>query len=67
MVEGEIPPSKETPGNRFNCPGTGQQMAWTNFGNRPISNPYPACVVCGAKELKMDNRFRAPAHPKEGD
>jgi hypothetical protein len=53
---------EETPANYTTCSGTGQRMLWTNFGNRPVSDPYPACAVCGAKDLTFDHMFRADAH-----
>jgi hypothetical protein len=62
-MEGEFPPlRKETPGNHIRCPGSGQRMLWTNFGNRPNSDPYPACAVCERKGLDFDHMFRAEAH-----
>ena len=40
-------------------------MVWTNFGNRPHSNPYPACPVCLKPDLDFDHMFRVVPH--EGD
>jgi hypothetical protein len=44
------------------CPGSGVRMVWRNFGNRPDSNPYPACAECGKPGLDMDHSFRAKSH-----
>jgi predicted RNA-binding Zn-ribbon protein involved in translation (DUF1610 family) len=44
------------------CPGSGVRMVWRNFGNRPDSNPYPACAECGKPGLDMDHAFRAKSH-----
>lgn len=48
-----------------NCPGTGKRMLWINFGNRPQSNPYPACVDCQRGDLEFDHMFRAKPHTVE--
>jgi hypothetical protein len=44
------------------CPGSGVRMVWKNFGNRPDSNPYPACSECGRRDLDNDWAFRAEGH-----
>jgi predicted RNA-binding Zn-ribbon protein involved in translation (DUF1610 family) len=44
------------------CPGSGVRMVWRNFGNRPESDPYPACAECGKPGLDMDHAFRAKSH-----
>ena len=40
-------------------------MLWINFGNRPQSNPYPACVDCQRGDLEFDHMFRAKPHTVE--
>ena len=44
------------------CPGSGVRMLWRNFGNRPDSDPYPACAECGRADLDNDWAFRAESH-----